>query len=99
VPLDHATEYRDIWLGRETEMITYLLSWFTNYEDNKQTLCMHLDPSLLLPSEIWYHIVSYLDAKALLSAGILSKPWRTLAQDDLLWKSTMDAGMFPTWAR
>jgi len=67
-------------------MITYLLSWFTNYEDNKQTLCMHLDPSLLLPSEIWYHIVSYLDAKALLSAGILSKPWRTLAQDDLLWK-------------
>jgi len=38
------------------------------------------------PTELWYHIASFFDAKTLTTVGMLSKAWLAIAQDDVIWK-------------
>lgn len=42
--------------------------------------------SQLLPTEVALHIFSYLPSKTLLRCGLVSRRWRTLADDYTLWK-------------
>jgi hypothetical protein len=38
------------------------------------------------PTELWYHIASFFDARTLMTVGMLSKAWAGIAQDDIIWK-------------
>lgn len=51
------------------------------------TLEMRLDPVELLPREIALKVFGYLDAISLGRAAQVSKMWRNLADDDLLWRT------------
>lgn len=48
---------------------------------------IRLDPFAVLPAEISLRILSYLDAISLGRAAQVSRTWRRLADDDMLWKS------------
>lgn len=39
-----------------------------------------------VPSEIWFHVFSFLDTKSLLSVSLTQKTWNHLLKDDLFWK-------------
>ncbi|KAI9460025.1 WD40 repeat-like protein [Russula earlei] len=47
---------------------------------------LQLDVVGLLPTELALHIFSYLPSKTLLQCGLVSRRWRTLADDYTLWK-------------
>jgi F-box and WD-40 domain protein 1/11 len=47
---------------------------------------LHIDPVLILPSEITGEIFSYLDLTSLLRASSLSRSWRVRALDSQLWR-------------
>ncbi|SCZ90127.1 BZ3500_MvSof-1268-A1-R1_Chr9g10719 [Microbotryum saponariae] len=51
------------------------------------TLEMRLDPIELLPREVSLKVFSYLDAISLGRAAQVSKTWKHLADDDLLWRN------------
>jgi len=48
---------------------------------------IRLDPFAVFPSEISLRILTYLDAISLGRAAQVSRKWRALADDDVLWKS------------
>ncbi|ORY60374.1 quinon protein alcohol dehydrogenase-like superfamily [Leucosporidium creatinivorum] len=51
------------------------------------TLEMRLDPVELLPREIGLKVFGYLDAISLGRAAQVSKTWKSMADDDLLWRT------------
>jgi hypothetical protein len=51
-----------------------------------QSLYSLTDPPQLLPTEVALHILSYLPSKTLLRCALVSRRWRTLADDYTLWK-------------
>lgn len=53
---------------------------------NRIVPLLQLDVVGLLPYEVALHIFSYLPSKALLHCGLVSRRWRTLADDYSLWK-------------
>ncbi|KAF8275166.1 quinon protein alcohol dehydrogenase-like superfamily, partial [Lactarius quietus] len=53
---------------------------------NRIVPLLQLDVVGLLPSEVALHIFSYLPSKTLLHCGLVSRRWRTLADDYSLWK-------------
>lgn len=53
---------------------------------NRIVPLLQLDVVGLLPSEVALHIFSYLPSKILLRCGLVSRRWRTLADDYSLWK-------------
>lgn len=53
--------------------------------DELRTEC-RIDPLSLLPREISLRIMRFLDASSLCRAAQVSKHWRTLADDDMLWR-------------
>lgn len=48
---------------------------------------IRIDPFVLLPREINLKIMGYLDAMSLARSAQVSKSWKNLADDDLLWRS------------
>ncbi|KAK5110784.1 hypothetical protein LTR85_000729 [Meristemomyces frigidus] len=46
----------------------------------------HFDPAHYLPNELMFSVLSYLSPKDLLTASIVSRPWRDRAWDDKLWR-------------
>jgi F-box/WD-40 domain protein MET30 len=47
---------------------------------------IRLDPFALFPREVSLKVLSYLDAFSLGMAVQVSRDWKTLADDDLLWR-------------
>lgn len=47
---------------------------------------IRLDPFSVLPREVSLKVLSYLDAFSLGMAAQVSKDWRSLADDDILWR-------------
>ena len=47
---------------------------------------IRIDPFSVLPSEVSLKILGYLDATSLCRAAQVSKKWKTLADDDILWR-------------
>ncbi|KIJ69522.1 hypothetical protein HYDPIDRAFT_106166 [Hydnomerulius pinastri MD-312] len=47
---------------------------------------IRIDPFTVLPREVSLKILMYLDATSLCRAAQVSKQWRTLADDDILWR-------------
>lgn len=47
---------------------------------------IRIDPFVVLPREICLKVLMYLDATSLCRAAQVSKRWRTLADDDILWR-------------
>ncbi|CUA74962.1 putative E3 ubiquitin ligase complex SCF subunit sconB [Rhizoctonia solani] len=50
------------------------------------TTLIRIDPFLLLPREVCLKILGHLDAISLMNAAQVSRPWRALADDDVLWR-------------
>ncbi|KAG8894118.1 hypothetical protein FRB99_001498, partial [Tulasnella sp. 403] len=50
-------------------------------------LINRIDPFSLFPRELCLKILGYLDAKTLTRAAQVSRHWRTLADDDILWRN------------
>ncbi|KAK5125293.1 hypothetical protein LTR08_005365 [Meristemomyces frigidus] len=46
----------------------------------------HFDPAHYLPNELVLAVFAYLDPKDLLTASLVSRPWRERSQDDKLWR-------------
>ncbi|KAL8973471.1 MAG: hypothetical protein Q9197_002297 [Variospora fuerteventurae] len=46
-----------------------------------------LDPSRLLPRELFIDILSRLDAQSLINSELVCRQWYSVARDDLVWKS------------
>ena len=43
-----------------------------------------------------YHVVSFFDAKTVLTVGMISRAWASIAQDDIIWKvGALNAGLLP----
>ncbi|KAM0756483.1 WD40 repeat-like protein [Meredithblackwellia eburnea MCA 4105] len=61
-------------------------SQLTFLQDNL-TLEMRLDPIEVLPREVSLKLFSYLDAISLGRAAQVSKSWRAIADDDVLWRT------------
>lgn len=47
---------------------------------------IRIDPFIVLPREVSLRILAYLDATSLCRAAQVSKHWRSLADDDVLWR-------------
>ncbi|GJE97945.1 WD40 repeat domain-containing protein [Phanerochaete sordida] len=47
---------------------------------------IRIDPFAVLPSEVSLKILGYLDAQSLCRAAQVSKRWKALADDDILWR-------------
>ncbi|KAF8744095.1 WD40 repeat-like protein, partial [Rhizoctonia solani] len=47
---------------------------------------IRIDPFLLLPREVCLKILGHLDAISLMNAAQVSRSWRALADDDVLWR-------------
>ncbi|KAI9566530.1 WD40 repeat-like protein [Boletus coccyginus] len=47
---------------------------------------IRIDPLTVLPREVSFKILAYLDATSLCRAAQVSKHWRSLADDDILWR-------------
>ena len=47
---------------------------------------IRIDPFTVLPSEVALRILGYLDAQSLCRAAQVSKRWKRLADDDILWR-------------
>ncbi|KAI0336970.1 WD40 repeat-like protein [Trametopsis cervina] len=47
---------------------------------------IRIDPLSVLPSEVSLKILGYLDATSLCRAAQVSRKWKTLADDDILWR-------------
>lgn len=47
---------------------------------------IRIDPFTVLPSEVSLKILGYLDAQSLCRAAQVSRRWKTLADDDVLWR-------------
>ncbi|KZT03401.1 WD40 repeat-like protein [Laetiporus sulphureus 93-53] len=47
---------------------------------------IRLDPFAVLPREVALKILGYLDATSLCRAAQVNRPWKTLADDDILWR-------------
>ena len=47
---------------------------------------IRIDPFVVLPREIAFKILGYLDATSLCRAAQVTKRWRSLADDDVLWR-------------
>ncbi|KAK4543007.1 hypothetical protein LTR36_006005 [Oleoguttula mirabilis] len=46
----------------------------------------HFDPAHYLPNELMFSVLSYLSPKDLLTASVVSRPWRDRARDEKLWR-------------
>ncbi|KAL9600646.1 MAG: hypothetical protein Q9219_003079 [cf. Caloplaca sp. 3 TL-2023] len=53
----------------------------------RESAVLRLDPFRKLPSELFSHILSYLDAQSLINSELVSRAWHSVASDDLVWKN------------
>ncbi|GAO48846.1 WD40 repeat-like protein [Saitoella complicata NRRL Y-17804] len=66
-------------------LLSLPLGKITNVQDRLYPY-LHKDFSSHLPQELCVIIFSFLDARTLLSCGLVSKSWRRIAMEPLLWK-------------
>jgi hypothetical protein len=66
-------------------LLTSTSSQLSHLSDSLNTI-IRIDPFSLLPREVNLRILGYLDAISLGRAAQVSKSWKALADDDLLWR-------------
>jgi F-box/WD-40 domain protein MET30 len=65
--------------------LTLLSSQLSHLSDSLNQI-IRIDPFSLLPREVSLRVLGYLDAMSLGKAAQVSKDWKALADDDLLWR-------------